>query len=115
MATGKRTTRRTGAKSENGGTPNGAAPPDNAAAPAPENGSIRHAGSEAAPPARPRSRRAKTASGAEGAAARPGRSEDRHATIARAAYFRSQSRGFLPGFELEDWLAAEAEVDARPM
>ncbi|MFN0299969.1 MAG: DUF2934 domain-containing protein [Burkholderiales bacterium] len=27
------------------------------------------------------------------------------------AYFRSQQRGFVPGFEMEDWLAAEAEVD----
>lgn len=30
--------------------------------------------------------------------------------IAIAAYFKAQSRGFEPGHELEDWLAAEAEV-----
>lgn len=39
--------------------------------------------------------------------------EDRHASIARAAYFLSESRGFEPGHEMEDWLTAEAEVDQR--
>jgi hypothetical protein len=39
--------------------------------------------------------------------------EDRHASIALAAYFRSESRGFTPGHEVEDWLAAEEEVDQR--
>jgi hypothetical protein len=39
--------------------------------------------------------------------------EDRHASIAEAAYFKSQHRGFMPGHELEDWLAAEEEVDQR--
>lgn len=39
--------------------------------------------------------------------------EDRHASIAEAAYFRSQRRGFAPGHEIEDWLAAEEEVDQR--
>ena len=32
------------------------------------------------------------------------------AMIADAAYFRAQQRGFEPGKELDDWLAAEAEV-----
>ena len=31
--------------------------------------------------------------------------------IQQAAYFRSESRGFQPGGELEDWLEAEREVD----
>jgi hypothetical protein len=31
--------------------------------------------------------------------------------IAERAYFRALKRGFLPGHELEDWLAAETEVD----
>jgi hypothetical protein len=31
--------------------------------------------------------------------------------IQQAAYFRSQSRGFHPGHELEDWLEAEREID----
>jgi hypothetical protein len=39
--------------------------------------------------------------------------EDRHASIALAAYFRSELRGFTPGHEIEDWLAAEEEVDQR--
>ncbi len=40
-------------------------------------------------------------------------SEDaRRAMIAQAAYLRAERRGFAPGGEEEDWLAAEAEVDA---
>ena len=35
----------------------------------------------------------------------------RHQMIAQAAYFRAERRGFEPGHELEDWLAAEIEVD----
>ena len=38
--------------------------------------------------------------------------EQRAALIAEAAYFRAEKRGFAPGTEVEDWLAAEAEVDA---
>lgn len=41
--------------------------------------------------------------------------ERRDALIAQAAYFRAEKRGFAPGHEAEDWLAAEAEVDARLM
>ena len=41
--------------------------------------------------------------------------QQRAALIARAAYFRAQDRGFAPGHELEDWLAAEAQVDADLM
>lgn len=37
--------------------------------------------------------------------------EDRHRLIAEAAYFRAEARGFCGGDPLEDWLAAEAEVD----
>jgi hypothetical protein len=37
--------------------------------------------------------------------------EERRAMIARAAYFRAERRNFAPGQELEDWMAAEAEVD----
>jgi hypothetical protein len=33
--------------------------------------------------------------------------------IAEAAYYRAESRGFQPGYETEDWLAAEAEISAR--
>lgn len=37
----------------------------------------------------------------------------RQAEIARMAYFISEIRGFAPGHELEDWLQAEREIDAR--
>ena len=33
--------------------------------------------------------------------------------IAKAAYQRAERRGFAPGHEVEDWLAAEAQVKAR--
>lgn len=36
----------------------------------------------------------------------------RRAMVAQAAYLRAERRGFTPGSEVEDWLAAEAEVDA---
>ena len=32
--------------------------------------------------------------------------------IAENAYLRAERRGFAPGSETEDWLAAETEVDA---
>ncbi len=35
----------------------------------------------------------------------------REPLIRRAAYLRSLNRGLQPGNELEDWLAAEREVD----
>jgi hypothetical protein len=38
--------------------------------------------------------------------------KDRYERIAEAAYLRAERRGFEPGYELEDWLAAEQEVDA---
>lgn len=34
-----------------------------------------------------------------------------HADIAREAYYRAERRGFTPGFELDDWLAAEAALN----
>ena len=37
----------------------------------------------------------------------------RSALIAEAAFFRAELRGFEPGHEVEDWLAAESEVDAK--
>jgi hypothetical protein len=37
--------------------------------------------------------------------------QEREQMIAVAAYFLSRSRNFEPGQELEDWLAAEAQVD----
>jgi hypothetical protein len=32
--------------------------------------------------------------------------------IAVAAYYRAERRGFAPGSELDDWLAAEADIEA---
>ncbi len=37
----------------------------------------------------------------------------REQLISEAAYHHAEARGFEPGHELEDWLTAEAEVDAR--
>lgn len=41
--------------------------------------------------------------------ARSGQEHD----IAVAAYYKAQERGFTPGHEVEDWLAAESEVLRR--
>ena len=38
--------------------------------------------------------------------------ELRRTMISEAAYLRAEQRGFASGYELEDWLAAEGEVDA---
>lgn len=35
--------------------------------------------------------------------------EERISRIAESAYYRAEARGFSPGYELDDWLAAEAE------
>jgi hypothetical protein len=37
--------------------------------------------------------------------------ETRYQMIAEAAYLRAERRGFEPGREIEDWLAAEEEVN----
>jgi hypothetical protein len=56
----------------------------------------------------------KTVARAGAKPAGPSRAE-REARIRTAAYLRAERRGFAPGYEWEDWLAAEAEVDAlRP-
>ncbi len=39
--------------------------------------------------------------------------EERYKRIAEAAYRRAEGRGFTPGGEIEDWLAAETEIDAE--
>ena len=39
--------------------------------------------------------------------------QERHALVAQAAYFRAEARGFAAGGEFEDWVAAEAEVNAQ--
>jgi hypothetical protein len=37
--------------------------------------------------------------------------EDRRRWIAIAAYHRAEKRGFAPGYEMQDWLDAEAEIN----
>ena len=39
----------------------------------------------------------------------------RRGLIAQAAYYRAERRGFEPGHDAEDWLAAESEVDTALM
>lgn len=34
---------------------------------------------------------------------------DRDAKIAELAYYKAQNRGFIPGYELDDWYEAEQE------
>ena len=38
--------------------------------------------------------------------------EERYKMIAAAAYLRAERRGFASGHALDDWIAAEAEIDA---
>ena len=40
------------------------------------------------------------------------RSEEFTAMVAEAAYYRAEARGFAPGYEQDDWLAAEADIVA---
>ncbi|MBZ0142709.1 MAG: DUF2934 domain-containing protein [Rhodocyclaceae bacterium] len=54
-----------------------------------------------AAPSRPRAKKA-------GAVSR----EERWRLIAEAAYFKAEQRGFAGGGELDDWIEAEAEIDA---
>ena len=78
-------------------------------------GSPRTESPQPAEKAAPR-RRAEPAKPAAPAAGAPPRimvtEEARRAMIAEAAYLRAERRGFASGNEEEDWLAAEAEVDA---
>lgn len=39
-----------------------------------------------------------------------GKKEDLYSHIAAAAYYKAESRGFEPGYELDDWLEAEIEL-----
>ena len=38
--------------------------------------------------------------------------DERRRLIAEAAYFKAEARGFAAGGEVDDWIAAEAEIDA---
>ena len=39
--------------------------------------------------------------------------EHRYHMIATAAYFLAERRGFAGGYQMQDWIAAEAEIDAQ--
>jgi len=56
--------------------------------------------------ARPTTRKTAVKASAPVVATGAGRDE----MVRTAAYFRAQRRGFAPGYEIEDWLAAEADV-----
>lgn len=47
----------------------------------------------------------------EAAAASGSDAGSRRALIAQAAYLRAERRGFEPGHELDDWCAAERDID----
>jgi len=50
---------------------------------------------------------------AAGFPAMPTAEADRYTMIAQAAYYRAEKRGFRPGEQLDDWLAAEADITAQ--
>jgi hypothetical protein len=56
-------------------------------------------------------RDAAPAASAQVAAAAEADVADHEVKVALAAYFIAEKRGFEPGHELEDWLAAEAQID----
>jgi len=64
------------------------------------------------PAAKPAARRTITRKPATPTAERAVSSESRRAMIAERAYLRAERRGFTPGREAEDWLAAEVEIDS---
>lgn len=90
-----------------------------------------HSSAQNMPQGKPSAKNAeKKAKGAEGASTRSGsmNSEARSSTakspskisreerlrmIEQAAYFRAEQRGFSGGDEMQDWLDAEAEVNAK--
>ena len=43
----------------------------------------------------------------------PTTAEERRLMISQAAYYRAERRHFEPGHEVEDWLAAEREVELQ--
>ncbi|WP_051937827.1 DUF2934 domain-containing protein [Ferriphaselus sp. R-1] len=82
------------------------------------------AAAEAAPAKKPRAPRAKAAeAGVDKPAAKPRKAaakkvekqkvthQQRREMVAMAAYFIAERRGFLTGYEHDDWLAAEREID----
>lgn len=48
------------------------------------------------------------------ATALPAEADERLRRIQEAAYYKSERRAFVPGHELDDWLAAEREIGPAP-
>jgi Protein of unknown function (DUF2934) len=71
----------------------------------------RHSKETTAPPNKDPAGRAKAAATQIEPAADDGPEGARRRRIAERAYARAERRGFAPGRELDDWLAAEAEED----
>ena len=42
----------------------------------------------------------------------PATPDQRQSMVAEAAYYYAEHRGFVAGYELNDWLAAEDQIDA---
>jgi hypothetical protein len=52
----------------------------------------------------------------QGASQEPPLTEDQHRRlVAVAAYYLAERRNFEPGFEVQDWLAAELQVGSEGM
>ena len=64
------------------------------------------------PQAKPKSAAAKPRAKARTDVATSLSPAERLRMIEMAAYFRAERRGFAPGHDFEDWLAAEAEISA---
>ena len=64
------------------------------------------------PAAKPSARRAVLTRPATSAGTRAVSAEIRRVMIAERAYLRAERRGFAPGREAEDWLAAEVEIES---
>ena len=64
------------------------------------------------PAVKPAARRTVTKKPAPTAGTRAVSGEARRAMIAERAYLRAERRGFAPGRDAEDWLAAEVEIDS---
>jgi hypothetical protein len=64
------------------------------------------------PAAKSAARRTVLSRSAASADTRAVSAEGRRTMIAERAYLRAERRGFAPGREAEDWLAAEAEIDS---
>jgi hypothetical protein len=39
--------------------------------------------------------------------------EELHELIAERAYYKAEARGYAPGHEIQDWVDAEAEIEAE--